>query len=203
MYLYNSERNLLCQVIKNLWERRLTNASGGNLSIRLSDSQILITPTLMAENKFCALEPQDLLVIDYEGNLLDGNGGLSRETSMHTGLYKEFDSVNAVIHAHPFNCMPFAAFESPIESFTEATNMQGSVELIEQAEMCTPELTANVISYYKERETILKKYAVAGIMPKHGIVVAGQNVNKAYAYLECIECDAYCALSSGYFADKK
>lgn len=192
---YNSEKKLLCKVINNLWDRRLTNASGGNLSIRLSDSEILITPTLMAENKFCDLTEEDLLIINYDEEILHGNGGLSRETQMHIELYKEFDSVNAVIHAHPFNCMPFAAFERPIESLTEATCNHGAVELIEIAEMCTPQLTANVVSYFKDKRDLLKNLAVAGIMPKHGLVVAGQDINKVYAYLECIECDAFCALS--------
>ena len=55
-----------------MWERRLTNAAGGNFAVKVAENRILITPSLMAERRFCRIEPGDLLLIDYCARILRG-----------------------------------------------------------------------------------------------------------------------------------
>jgi len=194
-----NERENICEIARLLWERKLTNALGGNISARASESTLLITPTKMSEEKHCNLTADDILQIDFKGQIIDGIGGLSRETDMHIALLKNFPKIGAVIHAHPQNAMVFAAAEKPIPSLTEATEDFGEVGLCKFAPTCTPELALSVFAYFAEKandknSAFAKMGTLAAIMPKHGVVVAAPTLNAAFAYLEMLETDAYCAL---------
>ncbi|MDR0875794.1 MAG: class II aldolase/adducin family protein [Clostridiales Family XIII bacterium] len=184
----------MCDIAGLLWRRRLTNAYGGNFCARVSADSLLVTPSLMAEEKHCRLVPDDLMLVDLDGNIIEGTGRLSRETHMHTTLLRAFPTVNAVIHAHPMNGMVFAAAERPIPSVTEATELAGEAGLIEFAPMCTPEMSAATLAYFESKRALAEKMPIAGILPRHGLVVTGQSLNKTFTMLELVETDAYCAL---------
>ena len=187
-------RQQMCEIALLIWERRLTNAYGGNFAARAGEGTLLVTPSMMAEHKHCKLAPEDLLLVDFDCTIIEGEGRLSRETEMHAALIRAFPTVGAVIHAHPMNCMVFAAGEQAIPSLTEATEKQGAAGLAKFAPMCTPEMTANILAYYEERRALVEEMAVACVMPKHGMVVTGMDLNNAFAMLELVETDAYCAI---------
>ena len=188
-------RDQMCEIAALLWERRLTNAYGGNFCARVDADSLLVTPSMMAEEKHCNLKPDDLMLVDLDGNILEGTGNLSRETHMHTTLLRAFPTVNACIHAHPMNGMVFAAAEKPIPSVTEATELAGECGLIEFAPMCTPEMSAKTLEYFESKRELVEKMPIAGILPRHGLVVTGQNLNKTFTMLELVETDAYCYLN--------
>ena len=185
----------MCEIAALLWERRLTNAYGGNFAARAGEGSFLVSPSMMAEEKHCKLKPEDLNLVGFDGSLIEGSGRLSRETDMHAALLKAFPTVGAVIHAHPTNCMVFAAAERAIPSVTEATEKQGAADLAKFAPMCTPEMSNNVLAYYEERRDLTETMPVGCVLPKHGVVVTGKNLNNAFTMLELIETDAYCALN--------
>jgi L-fuculose-phosphate aldolase len=184
----------MCEIAVLLWQRRLTNAYGGNFCARVDENSLLVTPSRMAEEKHCQLVPDDLMLVDLAGNILEGTGQLSRETHMHTTLLRAFPTVNAVIHAHPMNGMVFAAAQRPIPSVTEATELAGEAGLIKFAPMCTPELSAATLAYFESKRALVEKMPLAGILPRHGLVVTGQSLNKTFTMLELVETDAYCTL---------
>jgi L-fuculose-phosphate aldolase len=70
------EMSVICRL---MWERRLTNAAGGNFAVRVDENRILISPSMMAEHRHCMLGPEDFMLIDYDENILEGTGKLSRE----------------------------------------------------------------------------------------------------------------------------
>ena len=72
--LYQKEREEMCEVVKAMFDRDLTNAAGGNLSERMNENHFIMTPTLMAQQKLCRLEPEDILVVDKELNIIEGRG---------------------------------------------------------------------------------------------------------------------------------
>ena len=186
------------EIAQLLWDRRLTNAYGGNFAARVDERSFLVTPSLLAEEKHCLLAPENLALVDFDCNVLDGSCiRLSRETEMHAALLKAFPSVGAVIHAHPMNCMVFAAAERPIPSVTEATEKHGATGLAKFAPMATSEMSARVLEYYEERRGQTEEMPVGCVLPKHGVVVTGKNLNNAFTMLELIETDAYCALNLG------
>lgn len=192
---YLEMRKAVCTTVKNMWDRRLTNAAGGNLAVRVDENRILITPSMMSEHRYCELEPEDILLIDYDENILEGRGKLSRESTMHVKLLSDFKNIGATIHAHPFYCMPYVAFSQPIPNVTEATMGRGYVECIPWTKAFTEDLADNVHAYFDERRELAERKPIGMIMSKHGVVVSGPTLTGAYSMLERIEADAYCVLA--------
>lgn len=190
---YYEMRCEMCTVAQLMWDRRLTNAAGGNFAVRVDENRILITPSLMSERKHCRLNPEDFLLIDYDQNILEGSGKLSRESLMHVLILSHFKEIECTIHAHPFYCMPFVAAAKPIPNLTEATMGRGYVECIEYTKAYTEELSRNVYQYFEDRRELAKRKPIACIMPLHGVCVSGPSIYLAYSMLERIETDAYIA----------
>ena len=193
---YIELRQEMCKVAKLMWERRLTNAAGGNFAVRAEENRILISPSLMSEQKHCELNPEDFLLIDYDENIIEGTGKLSREGLMHALILKNFKEIGCTIHAHPFYCMPFVAKSVPIPNLTEATMGRGYVGCIEYTKAYTPELSKNVYQYFEDHRELAMKKPIGVILPLHGVVVSGPNIYLAYSMLERIECDAFCSITN-------
>jgi L-fuculose-phosphate aldolase len=189
---YSDLRKKMCEIAREMWERRLTNAAGGNFAVRAEENRILVTPSLMSEQKQCRLSPDEILLIDYDQNILEGTGSLSRETSMHVALLKGFKNIGSTIHAHPFWCMAFVSQAHPIPNITEATMGRGVVGCIKYTKAYTPELAKNVYDYFDGRRELAERKPIGVILPLHGVVVSGPNLYGAYSMLERIECDAFC-----------
>jgi L-fuculose-phosphate aldolase len=192
--MYEELREELCVTAKLIFDRRLTNAVGGNYAVRPADGHVLITPAFMSERKHSALEPKDILLIDYNKNILDGEGVLTREVNMQLALLTKYENIGATLHAHPFHCMPFVAAGKPIPSMTEATEDRGDVGCIPFARAYTPELAANVSKYFEDRRELAERVPLGVILPKHGVLVTGKDIYAALSMLELIETDAYCAI---------
>ena len=190
---YLDVREEMVTVAKLMWERRLTNAAGGNFAVRVADNRILITPSLMSEHNHCNLKPEDMLLIDYDMTILEGDGKLSREALMHKLILQNFKEIGCTIHAHPFYCMPFVVQSKPIPNVTEATMGRGPVGCIKWTKAYSPELSRNVYNYFEDHRALAEKKPIGVIMPLHGVLVSGPDIYKAYSTLESIETDAYCA----------
>ena len=195
---YMEMREEMVTTARLMWERRLTNASGGNFAVRVEENRILISPSMMAEDRHCMLEPKDFLLIDYKENIIEGEGKLSRESRMHISILQNFKEIGCTIHAHPFYCMPFVAKAKPIPSMTEATMGRGDVGCIKWSKAYTKELAVNIYEYFEEHRELAVKYPIGVIMPLHGVVVSGGDIYKAYSMLERIECDAFCAIVQNF-----
>jgi L-fuculose-phosphate aldolase len=192
-FSYMDMRKEMVTTARLIWERRLTNAAGGNFAVRAAENRILISPSMMSEEKHCTMEPEDFLLIDYDQNLLEGTGKLSRESLMHVLILKNFTRIGCTIHAHPFYCMPFVVQAKPIPNLSEATMGRGCVGCIPYTKAYTEELSKNIYNYFKERRELAERKPIGVIMPLHGVVVSGADIYKAYSMLERIEGDAYCA----------
>ncbi len=186
-------RKEMVVIAKLMWERRLTNAAGGNFAVRVAENRILISPSMMAEEKHCQMAPEDFLLIDYELNILEGKGKLSRETLMHVLVLRNFEEIGCTIHAHPFFCMPFVVQAKPIPNLTEATMGRGPVGCVEYAKANTRELSEKVHQYFEQHRALAIQKPIGVILPLHGVMVSGMDIYKAYSMLERIECNAYCA----------
>lgn len=189
---YAEMRDEMVITAQQIWDRRLTNAAGGNFAVQVEEDRMLISPSMMSEHKHCCLKPEDFMLVDFDLNILSGDGKLSRESLMHALILKNFENIGATIHAHPFHCMPYVAQSKPIPNVTEATMGRGYVECIEFHKAYTDELSRAVYEYFEERHDLAEKKPLACIMPLHGVCVTGPSIYMAYSMLERIECDAYC-----------
>jgi len=93
-------RRLLAAVAALLYERRHTELQGGNVSLRMGD-EIVITPTRASDRWGWRLAPEETLVMDLDGAVLAGDATkVSRETTLHLWLYRDFPEVGSVFHLH-------------------------------------------------------------------------------------------------------
>ena len=191
---YQKTREDMCKVAHYMWDRKLTNAAGGNFAVKVDEDRILISPSLMSERHFCELEPDDFLLINTNMDILEGRGKLSREGYMHVLLLTKFQHITATIHAHPQYCMVYVAQNKPIPNITEATMKRGPVECIPYTKAYTRELHEEIYKYWDARRELAETYPIGAIMPYHGVVVSGSDLFMAYSMLERIEQDAMCGI---------
>lgn len=189
---YYEERNRLACTMKLLFDRKLTNAAGGNAAMRVAENRILVTPSMMSEHKHCVLRPEEILVCDYDLNIIEGEGVLSRECKMHALLLRNIPEIGAAIHAHPEYTMVYVSACKPIPSVTEATQKMGDCGLIEQARAYSQDLADHVYDYFKDKRDLLTRTGLCALLPLHGTVAVGKHLEQAFSVVERIECDAKC-----------
>jgi ribulose-5-phosphate 4-epimerase/fuculose-1-phosphate aldolase len=97
---YESARRLLARTAALLFERRMTELQGGNMSVRVGDA-VVMTPTKASENTGWRLQPEELLVQGLDGEMRFGDAAsISREIRIHMRLYRAFSDVGCVFHLH-------------------------------------------------------------------------------------------------------
>jgi len=175
-----------------MYQRKLTDSSGGNISARDGDL-IYLTPKYAGAHKRWKLELEDINVLTLDGRVLEGRGAPSREKSMHLGLYRTSPKVGAVIHAHPEYPLVFAAAQESIPPATDlAEEYGGTVDLVQAARAGSEELAQNVIAFVRERQHQLDIHAIPMLLPKHGVAVAARDLDEAFSILEMVDTNAKC-----------
>ena len=92
------QKEIVVEVGKYLFERGFTQLSGGNISVRDPQTNLVaIKPSGVA---YGVMKPEDIIIVDINGNVVEGSLSPSIETGMHTGVYRNRPDVNAVIHCH-------------------------------------------------------------------------------------------------------
>lgn len=146
-----------------LYEKGLTDVAGGNLSMRVGN-KVCITPSYAGQKKQWQIDPEDVLVCDFNRNILIGNGQVSREANVHFSLLAEFAEYgHAVIHAHPRHVLVFAAAEKALPPMLEANRKFGVTPVIKFAPAHSPILAEHVAAAMRGREPLIKSHAAAVI----------------------------------------
>jgi len=105
----SSERKHREEIVRygrTLHERGLVAAMDGNLSVRLKDEQILVTPTCVSKGN---MRSADMVVVDMEGQRVSGRRNVTSEIGMHLLIYRMRPDIQAIVHAHPPTATGFAA----------------------------------------------------------------------------------------------
>jgi len=189
-------RELVAQVGKIMLERNLTDLAGGNISMRVND-KIAMSPSYAGTRKFWQLKPEDVLVLDLQGNLLEGEGKISREAPVHLKLLNSFyPQGQAVIHAHPRNIMVFCAARQVIPPVLENTCKFGEINLAEYARggVHNRQLAENVYKALCGQENRMAGQAAAVMVPWHGLFAAGKDLYSVLDAVERIEVNARCII---------
>jgi L-fuculose-phosphate aldolase len=187
-----------------MFERKISDLAGGNISMRVDD-HVLITPSLASARKFWQLKPEEILILDCNGNLLEGEGKVSRELVTHLALLNAFyPTGKAVVHAHPPNVLVFCAANQTIPPVLECTVKFGEIKLAKYAHGGTQsqELAQNVLAELRGQEERVAKQAAAVLAPWHGIFAIGKDLNATLDAVERIETNARCILMSRLLMQK-
>jgi L-fuculose-phosphate aldolase len=192
----NESRELIAQVGKIMLERNLTDLAGGNISVRVED-KIVMSPSYAGTRKFWQLKPEDVLVLDLQGKLLEGEGKVSREAPTHLKLLNGFyPQGQAVIHAHARNIMVFCATRQALPAVLEYTYKFGEIKLAEYARggIHSEQLAENVYKALSGQEGKMTKQAAAVMVPWHGLFAVGKDLYSVLDAVERIEVNARCIL---------
>ena len=172
-------RKQLVKICALLYERELTVSAGGNMSVRLNEDEILITPS--GKNKGFLTE-DDPLVVNMEGEVVCGRGTPSIETGMHLAIYKANPETNAIIHCHPLNCVALTLKRRIRTDLTpEGVLLLGDVPTVGYYTPGSEEL-ANAVASKSKSKAIL--------MERHGAVTQGKDLIDAYNRMEELEFQA-------------
>ena len=176
-----SERELRDELVRfSKWLSRLGFMPGtsGNLSARLDEERLLITPTGMSKY---LLEPSDMVIVDLEGRLLSGTRKVTSEVGMHLAIYDMRNDISAVIHSHPPIATGFACAGKGLDELLcqEGVMTLGAVPLAKYATTGTGEVAASLGPFLRGHEAIL--------MANHGAVTYGADLLEAFLRMETLE----------------
>ncbi len=190
-------RELLARIGRFLFDRHLTDAGGGNLSLRVGEL-FCMSPTLAGQSKQWQLDAEDVLVVDGAGAILAGEGALTREIAVHFGLHERYGEYgSAVIHCHPRHLMVFACANRELPPVMEATRKFGVTPVIEYAPAHSPKLGQRIVATMRGREAMIAKHGAGAIAPWHGLFLMGKDLPAALDAVERLDTNAFVMLMAG------
>jgi L-fuculose-phosphate aldolase len=163
---------------KEMLRLGLTAGTSGNVSGRLDDGNVVITPSSIPYDEMTLA---DLVVIDAAGEVVEGTRSPSSEKLVHLSCYKRFPEVGSVIHAHPVYASMFALARQPIPSAIDefAVYVGGDVPVADYAMTGTPELGENVADCLGA--------VGSALLANHGTVTVSDSPAKAIHQLGVVE----------------
>ncbi len=172
----------ICDVGQRLWQRAYVDGNGGNIAIRVADDLALCTPTLVSKG---FMKPEDLCLVDLDGNQKAGEKKRTSEILMHLEIMKRQPRAKATVHCHPPHATAYAVagVEPPTCMIPEIEVFIGKVPIAPYRTPGTPEMGKLVADLVDKHNTVL--------MGNHGAVSWSHlTVEDAYFKMEILE--AYC-----------
>ena len=176
---FQEEREAVCRVGKLLYDRGYVAANDGNISVRVGEGRLLITPSGVSKGR---MTPDMLLVTDLDGTVIEGNRHPSSEGKMHLEVYRGRPDVNAVVHAHPPVSTAFAVCRRGLETpyLSELVAGLGQVPCTPSfAMLSTEEVPQSVRPYLADHNALL--------LANHGALAWGGDLWEAFDRLETVE----------------
>src|SRR5207248_10351236 len=171
----------ICDIGRRLWQRAYVDGNGGNMAVRVGEDIALCTPTLVSKG---FMKPEDMCLVDFEGNQPCGAKRRTSEILMHLQIMQRQPRAVATVHCHPPYSTGFAvAGVEPPTCMIPEYEVFSSVALAPYRTPGTPEMGALVADLVEKHNTVL--------MANHGVVAWSHvNVEDEYFKMEIIE--AYC-----------
>ena len=155
---------------KELLHKGLVEGTSGNVSGRMEDGTICVTPSSIP---YETMTLDDLVLLDLDGNVVEGERGPTSEKALHLACYRAFPEVGGVIHSHARFATMFAVVREPVPAAIEevVVHVGGDVPVCEYRTTGTDELGDEVASKLGDRSAVL--------LANHGMVTIGANPEKA------------------------
>lgn len=189
-----SPRELLAYVGRMLFERRLTDFAGGNISMRVEDA-IYISPRFSGSRQHWDIDPNTIVVGDINTDEILNDPMFSREGKAHIGVYRAYPEVGGIIHAHPFYVLPFAAAQRSMEPVLEATDKFGLIEVLPYAPAHSQLIADQIIAALQDQRERITRHAAALLLARHGIFTVSRDILLCLDAVERINWNAWCILA--------
>jgi L-ribulose-5-phosphate 4-epimerase len=177
---FDSAKALIVETAQQLTKKGYLMATEGNLSVRIAgQSALAITPS---NYDYMKMLPEDICVLDFDLNVLEGQLKPSVESGMHAAIYKARPDVNAVVHTHQVYASALTLIRMPIPAlFDEQTRFLGrSVNIIPYAPSGTGMLAGTIARHVRDHNN-------AYMMQNHGALVFGHDMERAVHNVEILE----------------
>jgi L-fuculose-phosphate aldolase len=171
-------RRCLVTFGRRLYRLGFMPGTSGNLSVRLDDKRLLVTPTGLSKS---LLRSADMVIVDLSGRQLAGTRKVTSELGMHLAIYRLRPDVDAVIHSHPPIATGFACTGRPLDEplCSEAIMALGTVPLAPYATTGTDGVAESLAPLIPGHSAIL--------LANHGAVTYGDNLMDAFQKMETVE----------------
>ena len=172
-------RKEVVETCLKLIKRGLTHGTCGNISCKIpGEKKILITPSRLP---YETIKPEDIIIVDFEGKVIEGNRIPSVETPFHLVVYKNRSDVGAVVHTHSIYALSVSATVKKIPVFLDEifSHVGGELEVSPYAIPGSDDLADNMIKYLKDKGAVL--------LSNHGSVCCGRKLEDAFRVAEVVE----------------
>lgn len=175
---YWKERREVALFMRRLYRQGLTTTSGGNISLRISQEIILITPSATDKGR---MRWNEVGIMTMKGENLTPELKPSIESEMHLSIYRAKNNISAIVHAHPLFASAFTAMKSSINTSltSEARAICGEPTLVPYALMGTAQLAKLASDCILVSDILL--------LENHGVLAAGATLLQAFDRLEVLE----------------
>ena len=180
-YLSDEEaRAAIIEVGKRIYQKGYVAANDGNISCRISENEILVTPTGVSKGY---MTPESMVRMNLDGEVLS-EGKPSSEVKMHIRAYRENPEINAVVHAHPIVSTSFSivGLEMAQPVVSEAVLVTGNILFAPYAEPGSYEVPEAIAPYVKDYNAVL--------LANHGALSWGRDLYQALYRMEALEHQA-------------
>ena len=172
------EKEQVVRYGKKLIDRRLTTGSGGNISVYNREKNLVaISPSGL---DYYETTPEDIVILDMDGNLVEGKHRPSSEAGMHLAFYKNRADIRGIVHTHSKFATAIACMGWELPAVHYLIGMAGHrVKCTGYATYGSDELAKKAL------ETIGNSNAV--LLANHGLIALGEDVDRAFSTAEHLE----------------
>lgn len=167
--MYEDLKKELYEAHMNLEKYGLVAYTSGNVSVRV-ESHIIIKPSGVPYDR---LKPQDMVVLDLQGNIIEGNLKPSVDSATHLYLYNRLNDVGSIIHTHSPYASSFALLNQslPVYSTAHADVFGVEIPVSSYAPVGTEAIGKAVMEVVNQARAVL--------LSKHGVIVMGKDIQEA------------------------
>ncbi|MBN2098633.1 MAG: class II aldolase/adducin family protein [Dehalococcoidia bacterium] len=180
--MWEVQKMEVLEVARWMDEKGLVVGTSGNVSQRFREPDgrelVAITPS---GRQYDTMEAEDIVLVDMEGQRVEGELAPSIETMLHLGIYRARKKVRAVVHAHAVfgSAIAVTGKEIPCLLDDQVTFLGGEIKVAAYALPGSPELAKNVVAALGPRNAV--------VLANHGTISVGRNLREAFNNCELLE----------------
>lgn len=174
----STARTQMVEICRRLYDKGLIAAGDGNVSMKLDDERVLVTPSGFHKG---FIQPDDLIITDLHGKRLKGRHNPSSEFLMHELCYADRSDVRAVVHAHPPLTVALALAGISLAQcvLSETCLLLGPILTAPYSTPTTEEVPRLLRPYLRQANAI--------VLDRHGALTVGRTLDEAWHRMEAME----------------
>jgi hypothetical protein len=172
-------KNDVCRANKELVKNGLVKWTSGNVSARDSETgYIVIKPSGVL---FDDLRPEDMIVVNLDGDVVEGDLKPSVDTISHLVVYRNRSDVNSIVHTHSPYATSFAIVGEPLQIYTTtaAAVFGGDIPVSDFVTIGNDEIGNEIVNKIGHNKAILIR--------NHGVFTIGNTISSALKYAVVLE----------------